>query len=325
VPSTWSWEAALVLAQGCLLVSRTLLTDYASRIEGYCGRAITGLQFASFGRALAGFALVGIPAAAVNAGLKYGQKAIELAFQQRLGLALHAAYTRNRAYYAASTLGGLTAADQRITEDVERFSASLADLYSHTLKPALDLVLFTRSLSRTMGYRGQFALYSYYLLVAWLLRLISPPLAQLAAAEAGLSGGYRAAHQRLVAAAEEVAFNDPPAGAAERLVLDRHLRRLVQYARLSSFQRFLQQIADGYFVKYLASCVALAVYAAPLYAAGSAGGGSSVSGGSGGSSSGAVPASVRKFVFLGGLAIVCFAPLYCANQLYCTTHLSLHL
>jgi ABC-type uncharacterized transport system fused permease/ATPase subunit len=100
-----------------------------------------------------GFALVGIPAAVVNAGLKWMQKAIELSFQQRLGLSLHRAYTRNRAYYAASTLGGLTHADQRMTEDVERFCASLSELYNHTVKPLLDVLLFTRSLSRVMGYK----------------------------------------------------------------------------------------------------------------------------------------------------------------------------
>jgi hypothetical protein len=45
-----------------------------------------------------------------------------------------------------------------------------------------------------------------------------------------------------VAHAEEVAFNDPPAGASEHLVLNQHLRRMVKYSRLSAFQRFLQQV-----------------------------------------------------------------------------------
>lgn len=43
VPGLLSKEALLVLVQGGLLVSRTLLTDYISRIEGHCGRAITSL------------------------------------------------------------------------------------------------------------------------------------------------------------------------------------------------------------------------------------------------------------------------------------------
>ena len=41
--------------------------------------------------------------------------------------------------------------------------------------------------------------------------------------------------------AEDVAFNDPPAGAAEQMILNRHLQRLLRHARLSAFQRFIQQ------------------------------------------------------------------------------------
>ena len=52
-------------------------------------------------------------------------------------------------------VAGLTNADQRITEDVEKFAFSIADLYSYTFKPLLDVLLFTRSLARIMGYRGQ--------------------------------------------------------------------------------------------------------------------------------------------------------------------------
>ena len=71
----------------------------------------------------------------------------------------------------------------------------------------LDVVLFTRSLSHVMGYRRQFALYGYYLLCAQLLRATSPPLAAMTAQETALAGAFRAAHQRLVAHAEEVAVS----------------------------------------------------------------------------------------------------------------------
>lgn len=43
VPGLFTREAFLVLVQGGLLVSRTLLTDYISRVEGYCGKALTSL------------------------------------------------------------------------------------------------------------------------------------------------------------------------------------------------------------------------------------------------------------------------------------------
>ncbi len=46
---------------------------------------------------------------------------------------------------------GLTHADQRITEDVEKFAFAISELYSYTFKPLLDVVLFTRALARSMG------------------------------------------------------------------------------------------------------------------------------------------------------------------------------
>lgn len=53
-------------------------------------------EFEKFGRGVAAFAGVGLPAAIVNSGLKFMTKAIELAFQQRLDLYLHKEYTSNR-------------------------------------------------------------------------------------------------------------------------------------------------------------------------------------------------------------------------------------
>lgn len=38
---------------------------------------------------------------------------------------------------------------------MEKFSFAIADLFSYTFKPLLDVILFTRSLGRIMGYRGQ--------------------------------------------------------------------------------------------------------------------------------------------------------------------------
>ena len=45
-----------------------------------------------------------------------------------------------------------------------------------------------------------------------------------------------------MAHAEEVAYNDPPSGAAEQLILNQHLYRLLRHNKLSAFQRFVQQV-----------------------------------------------------------------------------------
>jgi hypothetical protein len=61
------------------------------------------------------------------------------------------------------------------------------------LQPLLDVLLFTRSLSRVMGYKGQLGLYAYYMFVAWLLRTLAPPLAAMTAQESALVGAFRCA------------------------------------------------------------------------------------------------------------------------------------
>lgn len=263
IPGPFSAEAGLIYVQGAMLVARTVLSDMVSRLEGEVGRYIIAADDKVRGT-MVRFVLLSVPAALVNSGLKYMQKRIKLAFQRRLTLHLHELYCDRRAYYAASTLRGLTGADQRITEDVEKFSYAISELYSYTFKPLLDVVLFTRSLGQIMGYRSQLALYGYYLCCASILRRTSPPLAQMTAQETALTGAFRAAHQRLVQNAEEVAFNDPPAGMAEQMILNQHLYRMLRHARLSAFQQAVQQVLDGFFVKYGATAVALLVYGLPI-------------------------------------------------------------
>lgn len=265
VPSLYSKEAFLVIVQSCLLVSRTLLTDYISALEGVSGQSCINKDWPLFRSNLASFARAAVPAALVNSGLKYMQALISLAFQQRLTQYLHECYLSNRVYYVASTLRGLSNADQRITEDVQKFASAISELFSYTFKPILDIVLFTRSLAKTIGYKGQFFLYAYFLFTSAFLRSISPPLALMTAQEAALAGNFRSAHQRIVSHAEEIAFNDPPGGDTERMILNDHLNRYMRHSRLSSFQKFVQQVADGYTIKYTASVIGLCVYAAPIY------------------------------------------------------------
>merc|ERR1719375_484710 len=250
----------LILTQGGLLFGRSILTDLIAEQEGASGSALINQNKNAFVVHLVKFCVIAVPASVVNSGLKMFQKFIEVRFRERLGVFLHNKYLDNRCYYQASTQVKLSNIDQRLTEDVENFASAISELYNHTLKPFLDVVLFTRSLSRVMGYKTQATLYGYFFFVALTLKAISPPLSLMHAQESGLSGNLRGAHHRLVSKTEEIAYNDPPAAMTEQLLLNKHLRSLLKYSSLTSFQKFLQQIADQYLVKYGASCVALSVY-----------------------------------------------------------------
>lgn len=265
VPGTFTKEFALILVQGLLLVSRTLLTDKISALEGDCAAATTSLNWKRFRQILKTCALIFVPASIVNSSLKAVQVLISLSFRKRLTEYVHLSYMRNRAYYSASVLGGLQHADQRITDDVEKFCDTITDLYSYTFKPILDIAVFSRSLSHIIGYKGQLILYGYFFLMSNLLRQLSPPLAAMTAQWSALSGDFRSAHSRLSAHAEEVAFNDPPGGHAELRVLNARLGRMLRHSTLTAWQRFVQQCLDGYFLKYTSSCIGLVIFALPLY------------------------------------------------------------
>lgn len=265
IPSFTSHEALLVLFQGLLLGSRTIISDKIAALEGLCAENVTALNWPGFRYCLLAFALHAVPAAVVNSGLKAMQHTLALAFRKRLTMHLHALYMTHRAYYSASALGGLEHADQRLTDDVEKFCETLSELYSRTLKPLFDLFVFSRSLSRIIGYKGQAVLYAYFVVIGAFLRRVSPPLARMTAQYSSLSGAFRAAHSRVSASAEEVAFHDPPAGRAEMRSLNRRLSNMIRHSRLTAVQRFMQQCLDGYLVKYTASIIGLTVHAAPLY------------------------------------------------------------
>ena len=79
-------------------------------------------------------------------------------------------------------------------------------LYSgNVLKPALDLVLFTSQLSRSLGFRGTAMLFLNYYITARILRAVTPAFGRLAAVEARVEGEYRAGMGRVGRESEEVA------------------------------------------------------------------------------------------------------------------------
>lgn len=265
MPSLFCKETGLVLLQGMLLLSRTVLSDSIARLEGVCGEKVTSQDWTGFRAVIAKFATVSVPASIVNAALKALQIYIQLAFRKRLTSYLHKLYMENRAYYSAAVLGGISHADQRLTDDVEKFCEAVAELYSRTFKPLLDVSLFTYSLSKIIGLRGQLFLHGYFVVIGILLKAVSPPLALMTAQYGTLNGSFRSAHSRIAANAEEIAFNDPPAGRTEMQALNSKLERMVEHSQLTAFQRFLQSSLDGYCTKYTASIIGLVIFALPLY------------------------------------------------------------
>lgn len=73
--------------------------------------------------------------------------------------------------------------DQIFTTDVEKWAYSLANLYSNFTKPLLDIVLFSKKLSETLGIQGPMWTFFWYVLTVLFIRFITPPFGKLVAIE----------------------------------------------------------------------------------------------------------------------------------------------
>jgi ATP-binding cassette subfamily D (ALD) protein 3 len=68
-----------------------------------------------------------------------------------------------------------------MTDDIDKWANSLSQIYSNFTKPILDIVLFSRKISETLGARGPLLIVVWYVFSAFMLKLVSPPIGKLTA------------------------------------------------------------------------------------------------------------------------------------------------
>lgn len=73
------------------------------------------------------------------------------------------------------------------------------------MKPALDTIIFTSQLSRSLGFRGTALLFINYYATARILRAATPAFGKLAVVERGLEGEFRTGMGRVGRESEEIA------------------------------------------------------------------------------------------------------------------------
>ena len=70
-----------------------------------------------------------------------------------------------------------------MTQDLEKWAHSLANLYLNFSKPILDLVLFSRKLSELVGWEGPALIIGWYFISGVILKMLSPPFGKYIAVE----------------------------------------------------------------------------------------------------------------------------------------------
>ena len=124
------------------------MSIWLADVNGKVVKAIVNKSFSEFLQRIFNLFLFAVPSSTINSGIDYLQKKLALLFRQRLTRYFHAAYLKNMNYYKICNLDNRIAnPDQRLTQDAERWSSCLSNLYINLVKPSLDMVLFSRKLT----------------------------------------------------------------------------------------------------------------------------------------------------------------------------------
>ncbi|KAJ3331842.1 hypothetical protein HDU93_009465 [Gonapodya sp. JEL0774] len=264
IPSWRSKEAGLVLLHTVFLIARTWLSVIVAELDGSIVKHLIAANWRSFGRGLAYWFLIAIPATFTNSMIKYFQSKLALEFRTRLTQHVHGLYLDKNTFYKVINLDNrIEGPDQHITTDINRFATALANLYSNLGKPVLDLLIFNYQLAINIGASGTWALALNYILTFSAIRMVTPPFGKMAAREAKLEGDFRYAHSRIITNAEEIAFYN--GGALELSILSWTYRRLISHINSIYTIRIAYNMFEDFIIKYSWSAVGLSIAAVPVF------------------------------------------------------------
>ncbi|PCH44925.1 hypothetical protein WOLCODRAFT_139324 [Wolfiporia cocos MD-104 SS10] len=264
---TWrSQEAGMLLAHNFFLISRTVLSVVVARLDGRIVRDLISADGKGFLKGLGLWFALAIPSTYTNTMLRHLQSKLALRMRTRLTRYtddLYLSSAPHLRYYRISPEGGLDDVEQYITSDVASFCDSLSGIYGNVLKPALDVLLFTSQLSRTLGYRGTALLALNYYVTATILRAATPAFGRLAAVEAQLEGEYRAGMGRVDRESEEIAFYG--GGKRERSILWSAYLRLIRHINSIYKIRIAYEWTEDFVIKYLWSAAGYCLISVPVF------------------------------------------------------------
>ena len=158
--------------------------------------------------------------------------------------------------------------DQRLTQDAEKWSDSLARLYLNISKPTLDIIFFAKKLAELLGWIGPGCVIGWYFISGVVLKTISPKFGRMTAIEQSIEGEYRAKHTDLLNHSEEISFYN--GSEWEKKKINEKFYELINHIKYVLHKKYLMGIVDGMMVKYGAITVGYTVVGIPVFGPGRA-------------------------------------------------------
>jgi len=162
IPGVFTAEMGYVVMVAFMMLARTWCDVWMLKNGTAIESKIIARDYKGFLVVFLHFVLASFPIAGINNLLKYGLNELALRFRTRLSNHLFQEYLTGFTYYKVTNLDNRIAnADQLLTQDVERFCTSVAELYSNISKPILDILIYARKLSGAIGIQGTGPVYHH--------------------------------------------------------------------------------------------------------------------------------------------------------------------
>jgi len=259
-------EAFTVARLSLMLLLRTYGSVWVSRHWGLIVNSVVTQNFQRLTGLVSQFAGATVLLSLLNSLLKYYISLLKLEVREKITRWCHDAYMRpgGMIFYKANRVGEdkIEHCDHLIASDVERFSDSFAEVLSQSLKPTVDLLVYSVELSRVQGLATPLTLFSWYVAASYVCSLTFPPLGELVAVEQQLEGKFRSRHSELIANCEQIAFlgGERP----EKEVLDCQFNQLLSHCRRTMDLSFDSEVVRQYLNKYFVTVIGLFLLARPL-------------------------------------------------------------
>lgn len=264
IPGPFCKETFYLALVAFLMMVRTLCDIWQIRNGTSIESAIITRNKPNFYKYMMRFVGAMVPIAVVNNLLKYGLNEIALCFRARLTKHYYKEYLTDFTYYKMANLDSrIGNPDQLLTQDIDKFATSLADLYSNVSKPILDITIYARKLAENIGgWSAPGGMLAYLAASGVFLTHLRRPLGHFTIKEQQYEGNFRHVSSRIIASSEEIAFYRGNAHEAAWLSesfkkLEGHIRQVMQF-------RFGIGMIDTIVAKYMATVVGYYIVSRPL-------------------------------------------------------------
>ena len=240
-------EACIISGIAISLVGRSIFRLRLLNLSTSVENGVIRGKEEMFWSAIKTFSLYIIPTSAFFATFNYLLSELAIHIRSNVSTRLLSKFTTDRVYFQvinASQLQSIQPAqkdlqsysnpDQVLTNDIEHFSYAVSGLFSHVMRPIVDILVNAERLYATSGPIIPAVMAVYLLVTSNVLNYIRSPVAGFTDLEQSLEGEYRALISRIATSAEEIAALE--GGKNEEINVLKSLHPLLAYSR--SFAQF---------------------------------------------------------------------------------------